>query len=510
MNISFYKFSKRPNSTAVPGAASEPYIVACTLTGSCSILSPFLRLERSPEVLNIWEYNYCYIPDFGRYYFITDWVTTATMWEASLSCDVLGSYKNAIGNSNLYVMRAAQLSVVNGNIADAEYPSQSIPQKGSTVISKPWTESVSGSYVMAVTSGGTFSPGLPVGTTKYIVLDDTTMRKTAQMLTSDLWFDENDSMFSGDIDAATFKAIFNPSQYIHQIMYFPFSIPAGTYSHGSLWLGWYKVVAQDTANGIDFKGLDTKLLTFTQTISIPKHPQSATRGNYLNSAPFSYYALDMQPFGRIMLDASLFAGADYLTLDTTIDCLTGVADVYVMNGSTIVASTTGQVGIPVTLNQISVDRAAKILNDNMMMNTKINTAIGAGNIIMSAVGSAASGNYLGAAVGSVLDSASLAMSTHQSLEQGIYNGLQLSAAHLSGAGSSGTWLYTYRDWRLQHFFNLLVAEDIEHHGRPVYQKLQLNTLSGFIKVQDGDISLSCTNAEKAQIKALLESGFYYE
>ena len=56
-----------------------------------SVLSPKIRIESAE---NIAGYNYCYISEFGRYYYITDITSVRTnVWEVSMRCDVLMSYK---------------------------------------------------------------------------------------------------------------------------------------------------------------------------------------------------------------------------------------------------------------------------------------------------------------------------------------------------------------------------------------------------------------------------------
>lgn len=60
-----------------------------------SVENPVLILEES--VANIMSANYCYISDFGRYYYITDKTADVNgVWTISLKVDVLESFKNDI------------------------------------------------------------------------------------------------------------------------------------------------------------------------------------------------------------------------------------------------------------------------------------------------------------------------------------------------------------------------------------------------------------------------------
>lgn len=59
-----------------------------------SVLSPSIMIESAD---NISSYNYAYISEFGRYYYITDIVNIRTnCWTVSLRCDVLMSYSDQI------------------------------------------------------------------------------------------------------------------------------------------------------------------------------------------------------------------------------------------------------------------------------------------------------------------------------------------------------------------------------------------------------------------------------
>lgn len=64
------------------------------LRNQTSILNPSIRIESAD---NISAYNYAYISEFGRYYYITDIVSVRTnCWIVSLRCDVLMSYSDQI------------------------------------------------------------------------------------------------------------------------------------------------------------------------------------------------------------------------------------------------------------------------------------------------------------------------------------------------------------------------------------------------------------------------------
>lgn len=68
----------------------------CNLKGDTSITDPTIIIEAENPV----TYNYCFIPQFNRYYFITDIISLRTnIWEIYMHVDVLMSFKDQIKTS---------------------------------------------------------------------------------------------------------------------------------------------------------------------------------------------------------------------------------------------------------------------------------------------------------------------------------------------------------------------------------------------------------------------------
>lgn len=83
---------------------------SCTLKDTTSVLNPVLILKTSDPVYN---YNYLYIQEFGRYYFINDIRSVNNnVWEISAHVDVLETYKSAIlANSAVIKRQASQYNL---------------------------------------------------------------------------------------------------------------------------------------------------------------------------------------------------------------------------------------------------------------------------------------------------------------------------------------------------------------------------------------------------------------
>ena len=500
MEIQFFTFSKRPNSTKTPAGSSAVFSASWVARGAVDILNPVISLAAAQPPIT---YNYAYIPDFGRYYFVKSWELVNDLWYVYMTCDVLASWKTPIGNSTLYITRAADKGITNGRISDAAYPTEATPQVLHTDVTEPWENA--GSYVIGVSCSPPMGVdfGLQVGGTSYFVATPAAMTELAKTLLSDSWTRE---AISGNIDLSTFKAIYNPLQYIQSIMYYPYTVTNNTFG-GAFYCGWYKIM-DDAENR--FMGVASKFRTLTQTVTLPKHPQAASRGAYLNATPYTEYTLYIPPFGTVTLDATRCAGSASVYMVMTVDQITGIAEMCIYTDSSktsLLSCVHGQVGIPVQLNQISLDHAAEALNNRMMFYNL------AGGLVSIAGGFfAADQDRLGggSGFGGIVGAVGAAISAQKSLDQGIYNGLKLSAAKQDSAGSTGSFLYLARSWRLDCAYQILVPEDIEHHGRPVYALHKISDVGGYLEVQDGDIECAAMDAEREYIKAALETGIYYE
>lgn len=108
MEVVLYNFTKSENSTAIPSGGTS---YNCILKTPTSVLNPVIVVEAN--VLNV---TYGYIPDFGRYYFVSDIVSVNnSTWELHLHVDVLATYKSEILSTEAYIARA---TYGNTNIPD--------------------------------------------------------------------------------------------------------------------------------------------------------------------------------------------------------------------------------------------------------------------------------------------------------------------------------------------------------------------------------------------------------
>ena len=102
LNATFYTFSKRENSTLRP--TGEGAVIPVCLKVPSSIENPTLEIHNA----NIAAYNYMYISDYGRYYFITDRESIAKdTYIVTCRVDALASFKDEIAGQSVFAEYAS-------------------------------------------------------------------------------------------------------------------------------------------------------------------------------------------------------------------------------------------------------------------------------------------------------------------------------------------------------------------------------------------------------------------
>lgn len=85
---------------------AQIYEFVGTLRSGSSILNPIITFEANAPGFQANQTNYLYVPDFGRYYYITDIISVHyTLWEIHCHVDVLMSYAEQIKEQQAIVAR---------------------------------------------------------------------------------------------------------------------------------------------------------------------------------------------------------------------------------------------------------------------------------------------------------------------------------------------------------------------------------------------------------------------
>lgn len=492
-NVVFYNFSKKENSTAVPASGGTTY--SCTLKDGCSIINPVIKLSLGPASSVPIGFNYCQISNFNRYYFVNDWTSDKGMWYANLSVDVLATYKTAIGNASELILRSA--SQTDGRVNDTLYPMINdqvwYSRDGSA---SPWWENVwsqttiyTGEYVVGLLSyiGNNSVPGginyiaIPESFFNFfmnaIFNTSNTSEPSAVAVQGQVFATLLPELT--DVQARNLAYIAeNPyTDYIDSITYVPIAGQASDYSSRTVYLGPNPI----TIDCREVNPRDMKHYTW-QTSNIPKHPQAATRGSYLNLSPYSEYMLNLPRVGLVPLSAEKFADYSYLSVDLDLDPVTGegLYQVYAGNGSNIkqlIHKTTTFLGVRLKIGT----------------NKEVGTYLKDAAQIVSGLSGLASGNVAG-------------------LMSGIASVMHDTQAPGSGRiGDVSGFNDLYPGYPTLYSCHTYVSgQDLANCGAPLMMVRQISTLSGYVQCLHGDISVACTDTERSEIKRHLETGFFYE
>lgn len=98
MNIRLMKTKSSPNKVKKWFQDSTDIVIEnCKILNETSIINPTILVDRWNTIESFSDYNYCYVPQFSRYYFINNIVVdTRGFVRIELKVDVLMTYSASI------------------------------------------------------------------------------------------------------------------------------------------------------------------------------------------------------------------------------------------------------------------------------------------------------------------------------------------------------------------------------------------------------------------------------
>lgn len=459
----FYNFAKEKNSTKRPDGGQN---IPVELKAPTDIINPTLRLNYSGSPHG---YNYIYIPDFAKYYWVTSWRWMDGLWECDCTEDYLATWKDEIGDSTQYILRSSH--TYNTNVGDSYYPTRGGTVNYYEAGENPFAETFDGGcYVVGLINSDTGG----VGAVHYYVMLQGEFNIFLKSLMSDVnWLD----ISTEEISSGLQKGLINPFQYVASCIWLPIMAPIGKQNIHDLPYGWWTLSGQSAAT----LAQDSSVYTSVD-FTIPKHPQAVERGKWLNNNPYTTYTLYFQPFGGIPLDTTILYNQTTVRAGVTIDPITGNAICQVISGGATMAQVSGQVGVPIQLSQMAVDYVGAVKS--------------AANTVGGIIGNAMTGNIAGLIANGV--SGVIDTTTHARIPQ------------MQTSGANGSKLYSKLTPHIMAQCSLVVPGNNEHWGRPLCDSRKISTLPGYIMCADPDISFAGTSAEQDGVRQYLASGFYYE
>lgn len=480
VSVEFFTITKKINSTKAPNHTTDVFMTENVVYKEpLSVIRPVLRLKIAASLGSPDFLNYCYIGDLGRFYWINDWVNlTNDNWECSCTEDFLASWKSAIGGASKYVLRSA--SNWSGALIDTHYPAEvtHYQLESSTAWTAPFNIS-NATYVLGIIGEGAGTANM--GAVQYYAFTQAQLTSLfTRLFSNNSWL----SISASDMPDEIQKAFINPYQYISSAMLFPFDVTAvtGVTAVSSVQFGWWTL--STSAYALPYAPVTS---IGCGLAPIPKHPQAATRGAYLNNEPYSTYMIYLPSIGYHKIDAGGLQGADQLGIMFYIDLITGLSKVelspYDSAALQYLRDLTplyGQAGVPIELAQIG------------------RNAIQSGLHAITEIASAALQGFGGPIANTLSGIVSAAGSSLMTVQSKGANGSVLEMQYPNNACKLYNWYYRVAD------------RDLAEIGAPLCKTVQLSTLSGYVLCQDGEIDTNGLLEEKQEIARYLTTGFYYE
>lgn len=475
----WYTFQKDKNSTKIPIVPVRgDYYFQCTLKEGCSVTNPEIIINANND-LDIFKCTYARIPKFNRYYFISDWRSMGKLWVASLTVDVLASYREQIGDSEQFITRCSK--EFEGTIIDTKYPMKTRPNY--TVVNE---EVIGGMSFVSKLEYGFFIVGIfnndtgGVGTVTYYGFTNEQFRSFCNLLMSSNFIL---SMNVDEISSELLKALFNPLQYIASCLWVPLAIMPMGDMISSIPFGYWAIKT------------NCKRLTTLSTIGaidfwdIPHHPQSG-RGYYLRLQPYSKYKLIVPAFGTFEIPS------EWLYDSTTGNGLSCKLYIDLISGEGVIDIRTYN---SIADKYISHETHSVQVCKNIALSQRTVNIIQSGLEAVGGVGGLLTGNVVGG-----VDGIASAVS-----------GVLAPTLTTRNSNQGGIGIYSEKATLLCEFHE--ISEEFRDRlGRPLCAKRKISDLgkdedqAGYILCSNAEIELDCYESEHTSIIEALESGIYYE
>lgn len=484
MRVKFYVFSKKYNSTLRPTSDLTPQEYECVLKSSSSVISPTLELNYG-LISNPSQYNYCYIEDYGRYYWITEWTFMKSYWLASLRVDVLATWRPYIGNTDMYVYRSSY--EYNPKVPDGAYPT------------------TGESTIRNINLENTLLSNIDLSNGYYIVqiygiseVNDETCRfyvfaaEDFTTFVNKLYANILDDTIFGNLMVGLRNSVYGISDYVGNVRWSPIEPYCENVELHNLKVGTLPLT------GLKFRKLkmysDGSSIRWAVKVDvqIPKHPASLTRGDCYNLKPYTEYRLFYLPFGVIQLDPNKMMNRKYLSFHVKVDCVTGLG-IFTVKAYNYDLTDPNN---PLLIDEVVLYYAScNYLVDIPLLYSKIDTFAISQNATYEAI------NQTYASKVATADLTSI---------HAINAFMDLAIPDVEVKGNRSGLIELGYENMLQCAFYGIADDDNDSKGRPLLKVRKPINIPGYIEGESSNFKAPATESEQVEVRNFIESGFYYE
>lgn len=487
-----------------------------TFRGEVDLINPTLRVEigKSLGKFTINDFNYLYIEDLSKYYFIDNKVIVRSdnvkcVIDLYLTEDVLTTFYTDILGLDVNVIR--QEYDYNEYLVDDKLPCNVVPEFEYGNILFPVNDGDSGPANYVLTLAGKISDVQALTRFNPNSIYSNSYALTQQQLDGFM-----NTIWTGNNHIADWVNLLfnNPNEAFISAVLLPFTVPSSAYKPDRIHLG--TGVTTDVGQLI----VDTKYLTYqVGTFRIqPKY------NNFLDYSPYTTIEIYLPFYGFLELDTNIIMNK-ICTITYVVDYVSGAATIKIMSKSQILYSVNCQVGVQISLSRTNITEKLQ------------NMATLAISVAANVISYGAAGKISAAKAPRKMFANGKKTKAYQQYEEirqaenvrditniiaettgGIVSGMQ---NHIS-SGSASTEIiewekFTGSDgdksmriwWRIRRVVPINVDNYNRLVGKPTAKYGKLNTFKGYTEV--GAYHLygfpTCMSNEKDMIDDILRSGF---
>lgn len=509
MTITLYLYKGEPNRLNKTNQLVEVAELTGELKRGTSIFSPTFLISLQPETQegDIQSFNYMYVDNFKRFYFVSDIVASSgDLLEVSGEVDPLQSFREEIADQEGFVIRST--SDYNKKIIDSEIPlkptkTEEIQQfTGNTfqfitdfsaqeLINDRANIALS---VASYTGVGAYRSGLPQS-----------ILPTIETMS----FGDLPSMATFGITPSAFSAIARKlmgdlsayGSFFKSAVAFPFTI--ARIGDGSTATAINILIPQDDPQE-PYREIDTGQTGFLMASKSPYlycgYVDIPELTDFRELPPYGSAEVYIPFLGFHDIDLTRYQG-HRIALYYVVDYADGAADCYLydMTKEEIAFSSPVQLGVPLSLT--STNEQEMRTQKNALSNNLILSLVGSG---LTMLGSAAAHNPLGVAGGAL--SAVNALTSFNNARAAMFE--RVTSSHAGGATGLYSPLTPYiRYFKASAYDNFHEEEHIVLRGKPFMDYARVGDLQGFAILTHCHLdNLSATDREKEEIASSLASG----